>query len=109
MEMKEIFVPLLEWLIGGSRIGGTYNQYFGSCGTDPMKGAVGNKIFNYTIYIEKIDETEYIRAAVYFGMKSFKNCEPEEIETETFELEENSLPIIKAWIEEKRKEYFAQS
>ena len=39
MERKEVFVPLMSWLIGGSKIGGSYNIYTASLGTDPLKGA----------------------------------------------------------------------
>ena len=116
-----INVPRLDWLIGGSRIGGTYNTYYGSCGTDGEKGFLGRKIFNYMIRIEKIiDENadedtpedekmiEVIKASVYSGYNSFDNTDPDSIETEVFDLEENSRPIIKAWIEQKCREYFAQ-
>ena len=53
MENREVFVPLMSWLIGGSRIGGSYNTYTASMGTDPLKGAIGQPIFTYRIWIEK--------------------------------------------------------
>lgn len=99
---NEVIVPRLDWLIGGSRIGGTYNKYFGSIGTDPQKGCFSGDLFNYAIFIEKTeDEGEYIKAAVYRGTKSFSCRSEDEYESETFEAEENSLPLIKAWIESK--------
>ena len=106
MKMEnEIVVPRLDWLIGGSRIGGTYNKYYGSCGTDPEKGCFSPDLFNYTVFIEKTDEgAEYIKAAVYKGTKSFSCRSEDEYEAETFEADENSLPVIKAWIESKRDE-----
>ena len=107
MDKQEIYVPLFVWLLGASRIGGDYNRYYGSFGTDPEKGAIGGKIFNYTIYIEKIDEAEYIKAAVWSGMSSFGCCNEDEITSETFDCESESLPIIKAWIEDKKREFFA--
>ena len=58
---REIFVPLLPWLIGGSRIGGIYNTYISSVGTDGSEGCFGKKIFNYRIWIEKIEEDEYLK------------------------------------------------
>ncbi|MGN1419564.1 MAG: hypothetical protein ACI4W6_09565, partial [Acutalibacteraceae bacterium] len=105
-------VPRLDWLIGGSRIGGTYNRYFGSLGTDPQKGCLCEKIFNYSIWIEKIkiekdnddEEDEFqeiIKAAAYFGMNSFDNTAEEEIETKSFDFEEESLPLVKKWLEEQ--------
>ena len=108
---NEITVPRLDWLIGGSRIGGTYNKYFGSCGTDPQGGCFSPDLFNYAVFIEKTEAeegeeegTEYIKAAVYKGTKSL-NCRSEdEYEIETFEADENSLPVIKAWIESKYNE-----
>lgn len=33
-----INMPRLDWLIGASRIGGDYNRYFGSAGTDGELG-----------------------------------------------------------------------
>lgn len=101
-----IKVPRLDWLIGGSRIGGTYNRYFGSLGTDPEKGCFNQKIFNYSVWIEKIDEREIIKAAAYHGMNNFDNTPEDEIETESFECEEESLSEIKKWLEEKRNEFF---
>ncbi len=100
---NEVIVPRLDWLIGGSRIGGTYNKYFGSLGTDPQKGCFSNDLFNYAIFIEKTEDgNEYIKAAVYRGTKCFSARTEDEYEAETFEAEENSLPVIKAWIESKR-------
>lgn len=98
---KEIFVPLLSWLIGGSRIGGSYNIYCGSCGTDPQKGCFNQRITNYRIWIEKLEETEVIKASVYYGMLSYENQNPDDVLTEVFEMNEESLPVIKAWIETK--------
>ena len=104
-----INVPRLDWLIGGSRIGGTYNTYYGSCGTDGETGFFGRKLFNYVIRLEKLeDETEVIKASVYSGYKSFENTEPDGVETEVFELEEDSRALIKAWIEEKCRQYFSE-
>lgn len=101
----EIKVPRLDWLIGGSRIGGVYNRYFGSIGTDPLKGCLCGDIFNYSVWIEKNDEIETIMAAAYMGTKSFDNTPPEEIETKAFDLEEESLPLVKSWLEEKLSNY----
>ena len=106
MKDYPINVPRLDWLIGGSRIGGIYNRYFGSCGTDPQKGCLCGKIFNYTVWIEKIEENEYIKAAVYPGTKSWQNTDEEEKITETFEFEEESLEEIKNWLFRKAEEYF---
>ncbi|MGN1194295.1 MAG: hypothetical protein ACI4SB_02325 [Acutalibacteraceae bacterium] len=104
-----INVPRLDWLIGGSRIGGTYNTYYGSCGTDGEKGFFGRKLFNYVIRIERLeDESEIIKASVYTGYKSFENTDPDSIQTEAFDLEEDSRAIIKAWISEKCKQYFCE-
>ena len=104
-----INVPRLDWLIGGSRIGGTYNTYYGSCGTDGETGFFGRKLFNYVIRLEKLeDETEVMKVSVYSGYKSFENTDPDGVETEVFELEEDSRALIKAWIEEKCRQYFSE-
>ncbi|MEE1322051.1 MAG: hypothetical protein UHM85_11060 [Acutalibacteraceae bacterium] len=105
MAKHDIFVPLLPWLIGGSRIGGSYNIYCASVGTDPQKGCIGTNIFNYRIWIEKLDETEIIKAAVYYGTKSYDSQNEDEIITETYEMSEESLPLIKAFLEIKAEEY----
>ena len=107
MENSEIFVPLLSWLIGGSRIGGGYNYYVASRGTDPSKGCFGERIFNYRIWIEKSDEQEFLKAAVYFGMKSFEAQAEEDVEVSIYEMEEESRPLIKDWLEEKYKAFLA--
>lgn len=101
MSKNEVFVPLLNWLIGGSRIGGSYNVYIGSRGTDSQSGCFGRDITNYRIWIEKLDETEIIKAAVYYGMNCYENQNPDDVLTEAFEMNEESLPVIKAWIETK--------
>ena len=107
MAKNEIFVPLLNWLIGGSRIGGSYNTYIASVGTDPYTGCFGKKIFNYRILIEKSEETEYIKVSCYYGMNSFENQNEDEIITEVYEMGEESLPLIKAWLETKCSEFMA--
>lgn len=99
MSKQEVFIPLLNWLIGGSRIGGSYNIYCGSLGTDPYKGCLGRDIKNYRIWIEKIEETEIIKAAVYSGMNSYENQSEEDISVEIFEMREESRPLIKEWLE----------
>ncbi len=101
MSKQEVFIPLLNWLIGGSRIGGSYNIYCGSLGTDPQKGCYGQQIANYRVWIEKLEEAEIIKASVYYGMNSYENQNPDEIYTEIFELSEESRPLIKSWIESK--------
>ena len=108
MENTEIFIPLLSWLIGGSRIGGGYNYYTGSRGTDPMTGCLSNKIFNYRIWIEKSDEQEFIKAAVYFGTVSFENQPEDDVEVTVYEMEEESRELIKNWLEEKYRIFLAQ-
>ena len=99
MANQEVFIPLLSWLIGGSRIGGSYNIYCGSLGTDPLKGCIGQDIKNYRIWIEKIEETEVIKAAVYQGMCSYENQNEEDISVEIFEMNEESRALIKEWLE----------
>ena len=55
---QELFVPLFEWLVGGSRIGGGYNRYYGSQTERPAEAAWGQRVFNYAVYIEKIREDD---------------------------------------------------
>lgn len=101
---NEITVPRLDWLIGGSRIGGTYNKYFGSCGTDPAKGCFSNDLFNYAIFIEKTEDgNEYLKAAVYRGTKGFSCRTEEEYEAQTFEATEEGRAAAGTWIESKLK------
>ncbi len=109
MENKEIFVPLLSWLIGGSRIGGGYNYYTGSRGTDPMKGCLDNSIFNYRIWIEKNDEQEFLKAAVYKGANSFESQDEDDVEISTYEMEEESRELIKNWLTEKYNYFLAEN
>lgn len=108
MQNNEIYVPLLSWLIGGARIGGGYNYYTSSKGTDPMLGCLGKNVFNYRVWLEKIDEQEVIKAAVYLGDESFE-CQPEDaVEITTYELEEESREQIRSWIGEKYKIFLSQ-
>ena len=104
---QELFVPLFEWLIGGSRIGGNYNRYYGSQTEQPEKAAWGQRVFNYAVYIEKIDDTEYLRAAVWSGLRSLSGCPEAEITRETFDCEESSLPAVKGWLCAQRDAFFA--
>ena len=99
MAEKETYVPLLKWLIGGSRIGGSYNTYIGSIGTDPQKGCLASNIKNYRIWIEKLEETEVIRVAVYFGMNSYDNQNPDDVVNEVFEMSDESIALIRNWID----------
>lgn len=107
MAKNEIIVPLLSWLIGGSRIGGSYNTYIASVGTDPYTGCMDKKIFNYRIFIEKSNDTEFIKVCCYYGMNCFENQKEDEIVTEVYEMQEESLPLIKAWLETKCNEFMA--
>ncbi|MBQ7004814.1 MAG: hypothetical protein IJN68_00120 [Clostridia bacterium] len=108
MEKREVFVPLMSWLIGGSRIGGSYNTYTGSLGTDPLKGAIGQRIFNYRILIEKNEEdTEFVRTNIYYGMLSFDSRNEDDIESNIFELSEQGLENVKAYLQSKADEFFS--
>lgn len=109
MENKEIFVPLLSWFIGGSRIGGGYNYYTASRGTDPMTGCLGNNVFNYRIWIEKNDEQELLKAAVYYGAMSYDNQPEDDIETTVYEMEEESRELIRSWLTEKYNSFLAEN
>lgn len=109
MENNEIFVPLLVWLIGGSRIGGGYNYYTASRGTDPMEGFLGKRIFNYRVWIDKLDEQEILKAAVYYGAKSFEFQPEDEVEITTYEMEEESRPLIRNWLEEKYESFLREN
>jgi hypothetical protein len=108
MQNNEIYVPLLSWLIGGSRIGGGYNYYTSSMGTDPMSGCLGKNVFNYRVWIEKNDEQEFIKAAVYYGDMSFEAQSEDAVEITTYEMEEESRPLIKEWLQEKYSTFLAQ-
>ena len=105
MEREEIFVPLFAWLVGASRIGGKYNYYTGSRGTGDYAGMLGGNIFNYRIWLEKLDEHEVMKAAVYYGDKCFECQNEDDIEIRVFEAEQESLAEIKAWLEAKCSEY----
>ena len=108
MEKREVFVPLKSWLIGGSRIGGSYNIYTGSLGTDPLKGAIGQPIFNYRIAIEKNgEEEEFIKTYVYYGMLSFDSQNGDDIETNIFELSEDGLEKVKEYLQSKADNFFS--
>ena len=107
MEKREVTVPLLKWLIGGSRIGGSYNNYTASLGTDPLKGAIGQRIFNYRIAIEKNEaDEEFIRTSVYYGMLSFESQSEDDIENRLFELSEEGIGQIKEYLQQKADEFF---
>lgn len=105
MTREEIFVPIMSWFIGASRIGGKYNCYTGSRGTDSSLGMVGKKIFNYRIWLERPDEQEFIKAAVYYGEKCFESQSEDDVEIKVWQAEEESLEEIKQWLESKCSEY----
>lgn len=109
MENGEIFVPIMPWLIGGSRIGGSYNIYNSSVGTDPYKGCLSEKIMNYRIWIEKIEEDEYLKASCYFGLNSYDNQPEDEIITQTFHLTEEGREQARAFIENQKAQYFNEN
>ncbi len=110
METTELFVPLYVWLIGGSRIGGTYNTYYGSCTPEPEKPAWGQKIFNYAIYIEKVEDHEILKASVYPGLQSFAEARAADaLTTEVFPCEEAQLPEVRTWLEARRAEFFSEN
>lgn len=109
MENGEIFVPIMPWLIGGSRIGGSYNIYNSSVGTDPYKGCLSEKIMNYRIWIEKIEEDEYLKACCYFGLNSYDNQPEDEIITQTFPLTEEGREQVRVFIENQKAQYFNEN
>ena len=108
MERKEVFVPLMSWLIGGSKIGGSYNIYTASLGTDPLKGAIGQRIFNYRIWIEKNEEdTEFVHTAVYYGMLCYENQNEDDMKKNIFELSEDGMESLKAYLQQEADSFFA--
>lgn len=107
MENREVFVPLLSWLIGGSRIGGSYNSYTGSLGTDPFKGAIGQRIFNYRILIEKNDsDEEFIKVSTYYGMLAYDSCNEDDVENNIFEATEEGVSQLKEYLQGKADSFF---
>lgn len=108
MNNKEVFIPLMSWLIGGSRIGGSYNTYTASLGTDPLKGAIGQRIFNYRIWIEKNEEeAEFIKTAVYYGMLSYENQDEDGIKKNIFELSEEGREKLGEYLQAEADAFFA--
>lgn len=101
-----INVPRLDWLIGGSRIGSDYNRYYGSLGTDPSKGFIGQKIFNYSVRMEKREEEEIIVACVYYGNDGYKATDKDQIAEKDFPAEEDSLPQIGEWLDAQAAAFF---
>ncbi len=109
METTEIFVPLFVWLLGGSRIGGSYNTYFGSCTEQPDKAAWGQKVFNYVIGIEKTEDGELLKASVYGGLRSFAAATADDdVTAKAFPCAEESLGALREWLEAQRADFFAQ-
>ncbi len=87
----DIVIPRLDWLIGGSRIGGDYNTYYGSVGTDPEKGFISQKVYNYVIAPSKNgDGEEDLTITVYTGHNSVENTPDEEKKVFVLPLEEES-------------------
>jgi choline dehydrogenase-like flavoprotein len=109
MDNNEIYVPLLSWLIGGTRIGGGYNYYTASKRTDPMTGCIKDSVFNYRVWIEKLDEQEFLKAAVYFGSNSFECQNEDDMEITTYEMEEESRELIRSWLKEKYDAFLAEN
>lgn len=108
MEKREVFVPLMSWLIGASRIGGSYNIYTGSLGTDPLRGSIGQRIFNYRIWIEKNEEeTEFVHTAVYYGMLCYDNQPEDDIKKNIFELSEEGLEALGRYLQQEADGFFA--
>ena len=96
----EINVPRLNWLIGGSRIGGKYNVYSGSIGTDPEKGFISQKIINYVIAPSKDEENgEILTVIVYAGHNSAANTPDEDKKVLVLPLEEESREKARSFIE----------
>ena len=107
MTEREIFVPLLVWLIGGSRIGGTYNDYYGCVTRNPAQPMLSQPVFNYRIAVERADDDEErLRVSWYPGVLSFKNTPPEDVTSELFPCSEDSLPQAKAWLQAELQQYF---
>lgn len=107
MENREVFVPLMSWLIGGSRIGGSYNTYTASLGTDPMLGAFGQRIFNYRIWIEKnAEDIEYINTAVYYGLNCYENQNEDDVKKNLFELTDEGMENLKAYLQQEADSFF---
>ena len=66
------------------------------------------ELFVPAIYIEKVEDRELLKASVYGGLQSFKMAAAaEELTTKVFPCEEESLPEVKAWLEEQRTAFFA--
>ena len=106
MKEREVFVPLLVWLIGGAHIGGTYNDYCGSVTQDPSQPMWGQKIFNYRISVETLEDREILRAAWFPGVQSFQNTPEEDVVSRTFEAEEESRAEIRDWLTEEMAAFF---
>lgn len=104
MEDK-VFVPILPWLIGGSRIGGSYNIYCSSIGTDPKEGCLGKKIFNYRVWIEKCEEEEYLKVCCFEGMNCYEKQNPDELHIETYPLTEEGREQITEYVTKERDNF----
>ena len=108
MDERKIVVPLLIWLIGGSRIGGTYNDYHGSVTRDPAGPMWGQDVFNYCIAVERTeDEEERLRVTWYPGMLSFANTPQSDKTDRLFPCSQDALADVEAWLTQEKERFFA--
>ncbi len=94
MNEIQIKVPTLNWLIGGSKIGGSYNTYTGSIGTDPLKGIFNNDIFNYNISIQEQEDQEVIVVKTFYGVNCIDKINEDDIQIHVFDAVEDSIEQI---------------
>ncbi len=109
---REIYVPFLSWLIGGVKQDkkfGKTNCYTASFGADPNLGCVGRKTFNYRVWLDRLDEDEFVmKAAIYYGTFSFEAQNEDEMEIRTFEYTEEGREMIREWIYTESEKFFSE-
>ena len=108
MNEREIVVPLLNWLIGGAHIGGSYNDYYASVTRDPAQPMWGQAVFNYRIAVERgEDEEERLRVTWYPGVYAYQNTPAADKTDRVFPCAQDSLADVKTWLTQEMDRFFA--
>ncbi|MBR3966304.1 MAG: hypothetical protein IKJ91_04425 [Clostridia bacterium] len=106
--MSKIKLPLLNWLVSEENGHYATNIYSGSVGTDPEKGCLGTRTFNYRAYVKIVGEKKkhlFLIVIAFIIGPWVGGCEVTDYECKMFKCTERGKRKAEKWLSNKSEKY----
>lgn len=100
----KVILPIESWFVQKNKITG--NIYSGSAGTDPARGCLCKRTFNYKVHVEEIAESELIVVVeCYVQLPWSEEMKKTNFDSKTFKFLSNGISNAQEWLNGKISDF----